>query len=167
MGKPIDKRADVWAFGVVLFEMLTGRRPFRGDDVAGILAAVLKDTADWGTLPAGTPSSVRRLLRRCLEKDRRDRLGDMSAARLDIKDALAGEPATPPVSVQRSRRLAWTGALVAITLLSGLLATSYFRRPAEPLEMRLEIRYAVHHRPVFVRTLARWKPRCVRRERRG
>ena len=140
MGKPIDKRVDVWAFGVVLFEMLTGERPFRGEDVAGILAAVLKDRPAWDTLPAGTPPSVRRLLRRCLEKDRRDRLGDMSAVRLDIKDALAGEPATSPVSVQRSQRLAWTAALVAIALLSGLLATLYFRRPAETFEMRLEIR---------------------------
>ena len=130
MGKPIDKRVDVWAFGVVLFEMLTGQRPFRGEDVAGILAAVLKDTPAWDTLPDGTPSAGRRLLRRCLEKDRRDRLGDMSAARLDIKDALAGEPAPPPVSIHKSLRLAWTAALVAIALLSGLLVTLDFRRPA-------------------------------------
>ena len=92
MGKPIDKRVDVWAFGVVLFEMLTGRRAFDGEDVSGIVAAVLKDTPSWAVLPSETPSSIRRLLHRCLEKDRRERLGDMSAVRLDIKDALAGEP---------------------------------------------------------------------------
>ena len=111
MGKPIDKRVDVWAFGAVLYEMLTGRRAFDGEDVSGILAAVLKDTPSWSLLPADTPSSIRRLLHRCLEKDRRERLGDMSAVRLDIKDALAGEPTRqePSRQAHSEPRSAWPG----------------------------------------------------------
>ena len=72
--------------------MLTGRRAFDGERRSGMVAAVLKDTPSWALLPGETPSSIRRLLHRCLEKDSAQRLGDMSAARLDIKDALAGEP---------------------------------------------------------------------------
>ncbi|CAN5894688.1 hypothetical protein BH24ACI4_BH24ACI4_31640 [soil metagenome] len=143
MGKPIDKRVDVWAFGVVLYEMLTGRRAFDGEDGPGILAAVLKDTPSWAMLPAEPPSSIRRLLHRCLEKDRRERLGDMSAVRLDLKDALAGEPTSAgaklPSALGTGHRLAWAAALLAIILLSGLLTISSFRTPTEQPEMRLEI----------------------------
>src|SRR5438876_869111 len=95
-GKVVDQRADIWAFGVVLYEMLTGRRPFEGDGLSDVLAAVLRQPIEWSALPPETPQSIRRLLRRCLEKDCAERLRDMSGARLDIKDALAGsaEPAT-------------------------------------------------------------------------
>src|SRR6185436_985860 len=68
-GKAVDRRADIWACGVVLYEMLTGRRPFQGDDISITLANVLKDDVSWDPLPAGVPAPVRRLLRRCLEKD--------------------------------------------------------------------------------------------------
>ena len=143
MGKPIDKRVDVWAFGVVLFEMLTGRRAFDGENASGIVAAVLKDTPSWALLPAETPWSIRRLLHRCLEKDRRERLGDMSAVRLDIKDALAGEPTSAGAKLPNTRgpghRLAWAAALLTMTVLSGLLAILYFRTPPELPEMRLPI----------------------------
>jgi serine/threonine protein kinase len=73
-GKPLDRRADIWAFGCVLFEMLTGRRAFEGDDVSTTLAAVLKTDPDWQLLPAATPTGLRRLLLRCLKKDPKDRL---------------------------------------------------------------------------------------------
>jgi serine/threonine-protein kinase len=88
-GKPVDRRADVWAFGVVIYEMLTGRRAFDGAEVSDVLASVLKDTVPLGSLPPGTPPSIRRLLRRCLEKDRAGRLDSMTTARLEIADALA------------------------------------------------------------------------------
>jgi serine/threonine-protein kinase len=88
-GKPVDRRADIWAFGVVLYEMLTGRRAFQGAEVSDVLASVLKDTLPLDPLPADTPASIRRLLRRCLQKDRGDRLDSMAAARLEITDALA------------------------------------------------------------------------------
>ena len=82
-GKPIDKRADVWAFGVVLFEMLAGRKAFPGDDVSDTLATVLKFDPDWDALPADTPSAVRRLLRRSLAKDPKLRLRE---AGTDLQD---------------------------------------------------------------------------------
>ena len=87
-GKPVDKRADLWAFGVVLLEMLTGRRVFDGETVSHVIASVLKDTPDLTALPPDIPASIRKLLRRCLEKDRRKRLADAADARLEIDDAL-------------------------------------------------------------------------------
>ena len=69
-GHAVDRRAESWAFGAVLYEMLTGRRPFGGDEVSEILAHVLMEEPDWNALPAWTPPPIRRLLRRCLEKDR-------------------------------------------------------------------------------------------------
>jgi eukaryotic-like serine/threonine-protein kinase len=89
-GKAVDKRADIWAFGVVLYEMLTGRRAFDGDEISDVLAAVLRQDIDWTALPAETPESIRRLLRRCLVKDRRPRLADMSAVRIEIDEAPRG-----------------------------------------------------------------------------
>ena len=73
-GKPVDRRADIWAFGVVLFEALTGKRPFRGETVSDTLAAVLKSEPSWDTLPSSTPATLRRVLRACLEKDPKARL---------------------------------------------------------------------------------------------
>ena len=89
-GKVVDRRADVWALGVVLYEMLTGRRAFAGSEVSDVLASVLKDPIDWSALPADTPASIRRLLKRCLEKDRTQRLDSMTAARLELAEAATG-----------------------------------------------------------------------------
>src|SRR4029453_15865988 len=89
-GRAADKRSDVWAFGCVLFEMGGGPRTFGGEGVSGPLAAVLKDEPPWHRLPAATPESIRRLLRRCLQKDRKDRLRDIGDARLEIDAAKAG-----------------------------------------------------------------------------
>ena len=91
-GKSADRRADIWAFGLVLYEMLTGRRAFEGQEISDVLAAVLRQDIDWTPLPAGTPSSVRRLLRRCLEKDPRKRLSAIGDARLELDEP---EPVTP------------------------------------------------------------------------
>ena len=91
-GKPLDKRTDIWAFGCVLYEMLAGRRTFGGDGVSDVLASVLAREPDLTALPAATPSSIRRLLRRCLEKDPAKRLRDIGDARLEIDDAAA-----PPI----------------------------------------------------------------------
>src|SRR5579862_6642539 len=90
-GLPVDKRADVWAFGCVLYEMLAGRKPFVGDTRSDIMANVLQRPPDWGALPADLPTPVMRLLRRCLEKDARRRLHDMGDALLDLEEA--GTPA--------------------------------------------------------------------------
>jgi eukaryotic-like serine/threonine-protein kinase len=91
-GKPADRRSDVWAFGCVLFEMLAGKRPFTGEEVADTLAAILRAEPAWDDLPPETPSAIRRLLRRCLAKDPRDRLHSVADARLEIADALAARP---------------------------------------------------------------------------
>ena len=88
-GQAVDKRSDIWAFGCVLFEMLTGRRAFGGDDASDTLASVLKADPVWRLLPADTPPAIRKLLRRCLAKERRDRLADVSDARLEISQALS------------------------------------------------------------------------------
>lgn len=93
-GKTADRRSDVWAFGCVLYEMLTGARAFEGDDVSDTLASVLRGEPAWSALPSDTPDAVRRLLRRSLEKDRRRRLPDIAVARLEIDEALT-MPATP------------------------------------------------------------------------
>ncbi len=98
-GRIVDRRADLWAFGAVVYEMLSGRRAFSGEDVSETLVSVLRDTPDWTALPADTPPLIRRLLRRCLEKDRKRRLDSATDAALEIDDALTllGELA-PPVA---------------------------------------------------------------------
>ena len=83
-GRAVDKRADIWAFGVVLFEMLTGKRLFGGETVSDVLAAVLTREVDWTALPPGTPAGVHRLLRRCLDRDPRTRLRDIGEARVAV-----------------------------------------------------------------------------------
>ena len=88
-GRPVDKRADVWAFGCVLFEMLSGRRAFDGDDVTDTLASVVKTEPAWSALPATTPPAIRRLLERCLRKDPARRLRDIADAKLEIDEALS------------------------------------------------------------------------------
>ena len=86
-GKAVDKRADIWAFGVVLFEMLTGKRAFAGDDVSDTLVSVFRDDPDWSALPAGTPSGVVQALRVCLQKDPKQRVRDITAVRLAMEGA--------------------------------------------------------------------------------
>ena len=87
-GRPVDRRADVWAFGCVLYEMVTGTRPFGGEDVSDTLASILKSEPAWQLLPSNTPAVIRRLLRRCLQKERHDRLQHMGDARLDVEESL-------------------------------------------------------------------------------
>jgi len=104
-GKPVDKRADVWAFGVLLFEMLSGRRLFDGETITDVLAAVVRQEIDWSALPRETPARVLALLRRCLERDPKLRLRDIGEARIAL--AVAPEPApstgVAPAGVSRRR----------------------------------------------------------------
>ena len=90
-GKSVDKRSDIWAFGVVLFEMLSGRRVFDGETVSDVLASVLKNEPQWETLPSATPVRVHRLLRRCLVREPKQRLRDIGDARLEIDETVGGE----------------------------------------------------------------------------
>ena len=137
-GKPVDKRADIWAFGCVLYEMLTGARAFAGEDLSDTLATVLKRDPDWGALPPDTPRAIRRLLRRCLAKDRADRLPDIAVARLDIKDALAETPdGTADVRPRRDSRWRVASALAIASLASGLLAGTIVWVASRPAPSRV------------------------------
>ena len=140
-GEDTDRQTDVWAFGCVLYEMLTSRRLFDGRNSAEILASVLKSTPDLDRLPAETPVSIRRLLRRCLQRDRNERLRDIGDARLEIADVLAGPPTnerSPVRQVRSWERPAWI-LTALITLLAGAGVVWVFRPATQPAEMRLEL----------------------------
>jgi dipeptidyl aminopeptidase/acylaminoacyl peptidase len=120
-GSKVDKRADIWAFGVVLWEMLTGKRLFHGETVSDTLAGVLKTEIDFGSLPKETPPAVSRLLRRCLERDPKKRLRDIGDARLELADtatANADEPNRGEVAPGSRRAWIWP-ALTAAALAAG------------------------------------------------
>jgi Tol biopolymer transport system component len=122
-GRPADTRTDVWAFGCVLFEMLTGRRVFAGADVADTIANVLKDAPDWGGLPPDAPAALRRLLRRCLEKDRRRRLADIADARLEIEEARESGEGPVTTTAPASAPAWWQSRAVAAGLAVAALAS--------------------------------------------
>ncbi|TAK17980.1 MAG: serine/threonine protein kinase [Acidobacteria bacterium] len=106
-GRPVDRRADIWAFGAVLFEMLTGRQAFAGDSITEILGAVVLKEPDWSTLPAATPLRLRGLLQRCLEKDPRRRQRDIGDARLELDAIAAGATlaeSAAPATAAKTRR---------------------------------------------------------------
>ena len=141
-GKSLDARTDVWAFGCVLYEMLTGRPAFAGDSVSDVLASVLAREPDLAALPPATPHPIRRLLRRCLQKNRTDRLRDIGDARLEIADAAHADPdviGKPTRGADRSReRLAWVAAIAGLTV--AFAASLMLARPVPVAsEMRVDI----------------------------
>jgi Tol biopolymer transport system component len=151
-GHVIDKRTDIWAFGCVLYEMLTGRAAFARETTTDTLAAVVEREPDWTALPAEVPESIRRLLRRCLQKEPRSRLHDMADVRLEIEDAqTAPSVAESRRSVTAKPRLwpLWT-ALACVTLAAVSIVVWVIRgRPAAP-EMRLEITTTPSSDPVSI-----------------
>jgi eukaryotic-like serine/threonine-protein kinase len=125
-GKKIDRRTDIWAFGCVLYEMLTGQQAFTGETVTDVLAAIVRAEPDWSQLPSSTPAHVRVLLRRCLQKDPKQRLRDIGDARISLEEVLSGSPesfTTAGISFSFLRHaLPWVlGGLSAGALISGLL----------------------------------------------
>jgi len=149
-GRAVTKAADIWAFGAVLYELLTGKQAFEGEDVTEILASVVKMEPDWKRLPEATPPAIRTLLRRCLRKDRRQRLQDAIDARIEIEDGLAwiaeGGPqaagvAAPVVASPKGPlsnvRVAWSVAAVIFVAALAVGAFAYlWRAPEEAQAIR-------------------------------
>jgi len=136
-GKPVDRRADIWAFGCVLYEMLTGRRTFEGEEVTDTLAGILRGDPAWDALPASTPRSIQRLLRRCLQKEPRERLQSIGDARLEIAEAVASpadEPPAPVPASTASRLLAAGAASLVTALVVG--AAAWMLKPVPAAEDR-------------------------------
>ena len=124
-GNDAERTADVWAFGCVLYEMLTGRAVFQGETVGEILAEVLKTEPDWRRLPAQTPEGIRRLLRRCLQKGPNLRIRDIRDVRIEIEESKSAPKGIGPVVQRASRtreRVAWISAIIGLVLVAGALA---------------------------------------------
>jgi serine/threonine protein kinase/Tol biopolymer transport system component len=136
-GQEVNRTSDVWAFGCVLYEMLTGRAPFEGETVSEVFAGILKGDPDWNRLPLETPENIRRLLRRCLQKERRLRLQHIGDARIEIEEPQS--PVAPQVVPRRRERLAWATALVVALLAVAMGIRDFGARPPAAREMRLEI----------------------------
>jgi Tol biopolymer transport system component len=154
-GKSVDKRADIWAFGCVFYEMLSGRRAFDAESITEVLAAVLTEEPNWSNLPQTTPPAIQRLLRRCLVKEPKQRLRDIGDARIAIEEVQsgAGGAGVPQVAAQSSAeqqgaaqqhktswRRAAPWALAAVAILIAAFAVYYLARPKKPGEV---IRFSV------------------------
>jgi Tol biopolymer transport system component len=139
-GKPVDRRADIWAFGVVLYEMLTGRTAFSGDDVTDTLAAVIRSEPEWKSLPANLHWRLKEVLERCLEKKARDRYSGISDARVDIQKVLSdpsGVTAQPIAGMAPPKRAGTPLTLAAVIILVAILAGVAFLvlKPTEPRQV--------------------------------
>ena len=145
-GSSTDKRADIWSFGVVLFEMLTGRQPFTGETVSHILAAVLKTEPEWTSLPSNLHPRLRLLLERCLQKEIADRYHDIADARLDVQTVLADpsgvlvQPSGEVVRAARQSKVGWVAASLVVAIVASLAAWNL--KPTPELPPRSVTRFA-------------------------
>jgi serine/threonine protein kinase len=151
--KSVDRRADVWAFGCVLYEILTRKKAFRGDSVADTLAAVLKEEPDWSRLPSSTPTRLRDLLQRCLKKEVKQRLQAIGDARVALDEIVSGSPENTSLAVSGHTRpwVAWSGCALACTI-ALTVAFVHFREksPSAPKSVRFQI--SLPEKPVLQTT---------------
>jgi Tol biopolymer transport system component len=140
-GKSVDRRADIWAFGCVLYEILTAKKPFDGETITDVLASVVKEDPDWTALPADTPSRIRDLFRRCLTKDARQRLQAIGDARIAIEEALSGAPgpqdtatvtAAAPLPATPRWRAGVPWFIAALAIVAGVFLVIHERTAGEP-----------------------------------
>ena len=139
-GKPVDKRADIFAFGAVLYELLSGKRAFEGETITEMIAAVLKSEPDWESLPESTPSSIRTLLHRCLTKDVHDRLEGIANVRVEIKLALEEPTTVSPPGLEGvaqpllwKRAIPWSIAVVSVAIAISIAFWSSWQSTSPPL----------------------------------
>jgi serine/threonine-protein kinase len=151
-GEPADTRGDIWAFGCVFYEMLTGGRPFPGLSTAEVMASVLRDDVDWNRLPVETPPALRRLLRRCLVREKVDRLQDIGDARIELQELERGTGAELGAearagTAESGPRAGWRASLIgggvaavlAIAIAAALLPRSQVRAPGPVAHLGLEL----------------------------
>ena len=133
-GKPVDKRADIWSFGAVLYELLSGKRAFEGESVSDTLASVLKVEPNWEALPKSTPPAIRKLIQRCLTKNRRQRLQAIGEARILLEDRLNWTELSGKAQ-SRATLWGWLAAAICLALL-GVMSVVHFReKPAESAQV--------------------------------
>jgi serine/threonine protein kinase len=137
--RPVDRRSDIFAFGCVLFEMLAGSPPFAGETVPEILAAILKEEPDWTRLPDATPDAIRRLLRRCLQKERNRRLQSAGDIRLDLDELSTAPHSTPAHTRRQSIVREWIPWAIAAVALLAVVAVINLRSSSTPSEIRLQV----------------------------
>jgi serine/threonine protein kinase/WD40 repeat protein len=137
-GMPVDKRTDIWAFGCLLYECLTTKRAFAGDTVTETLAAILKGEPDWSALPGTVPLEVVDVVRRCLQKDPKERVRDIGDARIELCESLRAPAvaARPPVKTRWRQALPWGMVLVCIAILTIILVSEQLRHPGSSRYVR-------------------------------
>jgi serine/threonine-protein kinase len=156
-GRVADKRCDVWAFGCLLYEMLSGRRAFVGDEVADIVAAILRAEPDWNALPAGVPPNIRSVIQRCLVKDRKARIPDMAVVRFMLDEPpvpAATSAGAAPAGSLRQRILTLAGAGLAGVALATAVTWLVMRRPPEavpsPVRFAIDVPFLAGNRTVVI-----------------
>jgi serine/threonine-protein kinase len=139
-GRVVDKRSDIWAFGCVVYEMLTGKRAFEGEDVTDTIAAVVRGEPDWTRLPSNTPKQVRLLVEKCLDKDRRTRISDVGVARFLLNESIEGGSAAAPAGAPSRRPLAYAAG--GVILGAALVASVWMLAPARTTAVDKPVRFA-------------------------